>query len=82
MKITFIFNPKSTGQNVPIALSIAEKCGGIIEENYCQIEFNSIEDKSFRKLYDLVGNLKDSEIAINEREPVNARIAYHVVTCP
>ena len=82
MKITFQFNPKSSGQNVPIALSIAEKCGGTIESNLCQIDFDSIEDKNFRKLCNLVGNLKDSQISIDDREPVNAKIFLHIANCP
>lgn len=46
MKISFQFNPKSNGLNVPMALSIAENCEMIIENDVCKIDFNSPKDRN------------------------------------
>lgn len=39
MRIEFKFNSKSSGQNVPEAIRLAEKCGGVIENKYYKINF-------------------------------------------
>lgn len=81
MKVTFQFNPKSSGQNVSIAISLVKECGGIIENDLCQIDFDSLDDNNFRRLCFLVGNLKESSVSINDEEPINARIIRHIATC-
>lgn len=80
-KITFQFNYKSSGQNIPMALSIAEKCGGVIEKDFYKIDFDSAEDQNLKILFNLVGNLKGSCINIDNGEPINARKFFYAVNC-
>ncbi len=82
MKIEFKFNSKSSGQNVPEAIRLAEKHGGFIEDRYYKINFESPEDKDLTKLFELVGNLKGTAISINGEEPVVARKFFNAVNCP
>ncbi|MFX0141031.1 MAG: hypothetical protein ACFFDN_45755 [Candidatus Hodarchaeota archaeon] len=81
MKITFQFNSKSRGQNIPEALAIAERCGGIIENKFYKINFASPEDENFEKLFNLVGDLKGSSVHIDDGDPINARKFFYAVNC-
>ena len=72
MKIKFQFNARSSGQGVPEALTMAKKCGGVLENKFYVIEFNDPHDKNLGRLFNLVGNLKGSVILIDDGEPVNA----------
>lgn len=38
MIIEFRFNSRSSGQNVPEAIRIAERCGGFIEDKFYKIK--------------------------------------------
>lgn len=82
MRIEFKFNSKSSGQNVPEAIRLADKCGGVIKNNYYKINFESPGDKNLRKLFELVGNLKGSVISINGEEPVVAHKFFYAINCP
>lgn len=81
MKIEFRFNSRSSGQSVPEAIALAEKCGGVIEGKFYTIEFDNPRDKKLGKLSNLVGNLKVSVILVNEGAPVNARKFFAAVNC-
>ena len=81
MNILFQFNSRSSGQNVPAAKAIANRCGGIIEDNSYKIQFSSPEDENLNQLYELVGNLKGSQISIDEGEPVDARKFFIAANC-
>ena len=50
MKIEFKFNSRSSGQNVPEAISLAQKCEGVIENKFYKIEFDNPKDKNLEKL--------------------------------
>ncbi len=81
MKIKFKFNAKSSGQGVPEALTIANKCGGVLDNKFYVIEFDDPRDKKLGKLFNLVGNLKGSVILVNDGEPVNAVKFFSTVNC-
>jgi hypothetical protein len=66
MNIYFQYNSKSRGQNIPRAYQIAEDLGYETEHNFNIIEFDSPDDPALVELYQLVGNLKGSEIFIKE----------------
>lgn len=82
MKIEFKFNSKSSGQNVPEAISVAKQCGGTIENQFYKIEFNDPKDKNLEELYELVGNLKGTTISIDGEESVNASKFFKAINCP
>ncbi|MFX1504677.1 MAG: hypothetical protein ACFFDC_01060 [Promethearchaeota archaeon] len=82
MRIEFKFNSKSSGQNVPEAIRLAEKHNGIIEDRYYKINFDSPEEKDLKKLFELVGNLKGTAISVNGEEPVVAHKFFYAVNCP
>ncbi len=82
MRIEFKFNSKSSGQNVPEAIRLAEKLGGVIKDRFYKINFESPENKDLRKIFELVGNLKGSAISINGEEPVVAQKFFYAVNCP
>ena len=44
MKIEFKFNSRSSGQNVPEAIRLAEKRGGYKEDKFYKVYFDSPED--------------------------------------
>lgn len=81
MNIIFQFNSRSSGQNVPAAKAIAERCGGAIEDRFYKIQFSSPEDEDLNKLNDLVGSLKGSQISIDKGEPVDARTFFYAANC-
>ncbi len=81
LKITFQFNSRSSGQNVPAAKAIAEKCNGIIEDRFYKIQFDSPEDDNLKRLYELVGKLKGSQISIDDGEPISAPKIFNAVNC-
>ena len=81
MKIKFQFNARSSGQGVPEALTIANKCGGVLDNKFYVIEFDDPRDKNLDRLFNLVGNLKGSIIIINDGEPVNAVKFFYAVNC-
>ena len=81
MKIKFQFNAKSSGQGVPEAITITNKCGGVLDNKFYVIEFANPRDKNLVKLFNLVGNLKGSVIVINDGEPVNAVKFFSAVNC-
>ena len=80
MKIVFQFNSKSTGQGVPDALKLAQKCNGILEGKLYRIEFEKPEDRNLKKFLDLVGGLKGSKIYLDEEE-VRARVFEYTFYC-
>jgi hypothetical protein len=81
MVIIFKFNSRSSGQNVPAAKTIAERCGGVIENNFYIIKFDSSDNENLNKLFELVGNLKGSQISIDDGDPVNARTFFYAANC-
>lgn len=82
MIIEFRFNSKSSGQNVPEAIRIADRCRGFIEDKFYKIKFDDPENKDLKKLFELVGNLKGTAIVIDKEEPVIAHKFFNVVNCP
>jgi len=82
LKITFRFNSKSSGQGVHEAVSIAQKCNGILDGKFLKIEFDSPEDKSLAKLLELVGHLKGSLIFIDNELSVIASKFMKNFNCP
>ncbi|MFX1501414.1 MAG: hypothetical protein ACFFDH_10680, partial [Promethearchaeota archaeon] len=82
MNIEFRFNSRSSGQNIPEAIRIAEKCGGFIEDKFYKIKFNDPQDDNLKKLYELVGNLKGSAVILDDKEPIVARKFFNAVSCP
>ncbi|HEC39615.1 hypothetical protein LCGC14_1280900 [marine sediment metagenome] len=82
MRIEFKFNSKSSGQNVPEAIRLAEKHGAVIENKFYKINFESQENKDLKKLFELVGNLKGSAISVNGEESVVANKFFYAVNCP
>lgn len=81
MEIEFKFNSKSSGQNVPEAIRLAQKLGGYLDKQYYKIKFASNEDDNLKTLYDLVGNLKGTEIIIGEEGPIVAHKFFRAVAC-
>ena len=81
MNITFQFNARSSGQNIPTAKALAERCGGVIENNIYKIQFTTPDDENLQKLYGLVGNLKGSLIILGEREPIDVRKFFLAANC-
>jgi len=82
MIIEFRFNSKSSGQNVPEAIRIAERCGGFIQDKFYKIKFDDPENKDLKKLFELVGNLKGTVIVMGDEEPVVAHKFFNAVNCP
>jgi len=81
MKVKFQFNSRSSGQNVPEAISIAKKLGAQLEKKFYLFEFDSPDDPHLQKLYQLVGNLKGSVITLDDGEPVNASQFFQAADC-
>jgi len=81
MKIKFQFNAKSSGQDVPEALAIAKKCGGVLENKFYAIKFDNPRDKNLVRLSHLVGHLKGSVINLKDGDPVNAVKYFSAVNC-
>lgn len=81
MKIKFQFNARSSGQGVPEALTLAKKCGGVLDNKFYVIEFDDPRDKNLVRLFKLVGSLKGSVILVNDGEPVNAVKFFSTVNC-
>jgi hypothetical protein len=81
MKIKFQFNARSSGQGVPEALTLAKKCGGVLDNKFYAIEFDDPRDKNLERLFNLVGNLKGSVILVDDGEPVNAVKFFYAVNC-
>ena len=81
MKIKFQFNSRSSGQGVPEALTLAKKCGGVLDNKFYAIEFDDPRDKNLGRLFNLVGNLKGSVILVDDGEPVNAVKFFYAVNC-
>jgi len=82
LKIEFKFNSKSSGLNIPEAISIAKQCEGIIENKVYKIEFESPKDKNLRRLCELIGNLKGTTISVDDEESVSANKFYSIINCP
>ncbi|HEC39612.1 hypothetical protein LCGC14_2877600 [marine sediment metagenome] len=76
MIIEFRFNSKSSAQNIPEAITIAERCEGYIDNKFYKIKFESPEDKHLKKLFELVGHLKGTRISIDGKDPVIAHNFY------
>ena len=51
MKIKFQFNSRSSGQDVPEALTIAKKCGGVLDNKLYAIEFDDPQDKNLLRFF-------------------------------
>jgi len=82
LKVSIKFNPKSSSRNVHIAKNMILNLGGITENNFYQIDFNSLEDDNFKILCQLVGDLKDTKIFINDDLEVNSREILKIASCP
>ena len=81
MKVEFKFNSRSSGQNVPEAIRLAEKRGGYKEDKFYKVYFDSPEDMDLDKLFKLVGGLKGTAISLDGNEPVVAHKFFYAVNC-
>jgi DEAD/DEAH box helicase domain-containing protein len=61
-EITFRFNSRSTGQGVPEASDMARALKGRLDGKIFVLTFDSPKDENLRRLLELVGKLKYSEI--------------------
>ena len=81
MIVKFQFNSRSSGQNVPEAISLANNLNAKLENRFYVMEFDSPQDKNLQKLYQLVGGLKGSIITLDDGEPINASKFFNTVDC-